>query len=216
MKRILVAVVSALCLVPACADLSEPESAPLPVNTIQIGPLPVQPVATTTTPPAPVAVATEGAVRITPPITEASTTTVEVGPPPVAPHGLNFGVTEFPFPVKHRDFVHWDCSEFDDLLIEYGMLPLDRGRAVMERESGCNPGVWNWHVTYPYKDESFGLFQINMIGRLGPARQVLCGLSDPIIDEQGRRVYMDLFWPAINIRCASLLNPRNRWEPWGF
>lgn len=46
--------------------------------------------------------------------------------------------------------------------------------AIALKESGGNPGAYNG--TGP--DNSYGLFQINMIGNLGPARREQFGLTD--------------------------------------
>jgi len=45
--------------------------------------------------------------------------------------------------------------------------------AIAQAESGGNPGAHN--PTPP--DDSYGLWQINMLGRLGPARRALFGLT---------------------------------------
>jgi hypothetical protein len=189
------------------------ESAP----TISLSTLPIRNavVVETTVPVAPVApaIATETAVRQTVPEIEqpAPTTTL---PPLVPGPENNWG---FPYPVMHRDFdPHWDCSQFDALNEKYGMLPLSRAHHVMGRESGCIPGVWNWHVTGPnFNDESYGLYQINMRGSLGPDRRERCGLPEPTLID-GRLVDLALFDPETNIRCASLLDPSDRWDPWGY
>lgn len=47
--------------------------------------------------------------------------------------------------------------------------------AIMRRESGGNPGAYNPKAETG--DQSYGLFQINMLGNLGPARRKQFGLT---------------------------------------
>lgn len=198
MRRLLLgALVLASCARPTAAP---PESlAPLPIVTAP----PIQP-------PAPIATASEPAVRLSTSVVEPETTTTH-GP------GDDWG---FPYPIMHRDFEpHGDCRAWDDLLWKYGLDyngSLDRAHATMVRESGCIPGVWNWHATGPgFNDESYSLWQLNTYGSLGPALQEMCGLADPVqID--GRRVYLDLFDVETNIQCAGILKARFGWSPWGY
>lgn len=63
--------------------------------------------------------------------------------------------------------------------------------AIALKESGGNPLA---HNTLP-PDDSYGLFQINMYGNLGPARMVQFGLSSP----------SDLFDPTTNAAAAYQL-----------
>ncbi len=60
--------------------------------------------------------------------------------------------------------------------------------AIAIKESGGNPAAYNG--TGP--DNSYGLFQINMIGNLGPARRQQFGLSDN----------SELFDPLTNAKAA--------------
>jgi hypothetical protein len=54
-------------------------------------------------------------------------------------------------------------------------------------------------------DDSYGLFQINMLGAMGPERRKLYGLKDNA----------DLFDPAVNARVAFELSRGGKdWEPW--
>lgn len=205
MKRLAIILVALGCLVPGCDDEK-------PVDTVVIEPG-ASPV-TITTDPAPVAVATEAAVRVEVPEAE------QVAPTPAPP--MTAPAERFPFPVKHRDFdPHGDCSIYDDLIYAAGLDhngSTERARYVMTRESGCLPGVWNIYDTGP-SDESYGLWQINMKGNLGPDRQALCGLADPVVETyKGRqiKVWYDLFDPATNIACAGKLKELAGWSPWGF
>lgn len=63
--------------------------------------------------------------------------------------------------------------------------------AIALKESGGNP---NAHNDLP-PDNSYGLWQINMIGSLGPSRRAWLGLA---VNEQ-------LFDPATNARAAFML-----------
>lgn len=74
---------------------------------------------------------------------------------------------------------------------------------VAKAESG---GVANRH-SHPSltKDDSFGLFQINMLGDLGPARRATHGLSSN----------EDLYDPATNARVAYAISKGGtNWKPW--
>jgi hypothetical protein len=54
-------------------------------------------------------------------------------------------------------------------------------------------------------DDSYGLWQINMLGSLGPARRAQFGLS----------ANSDLFDPFINARAAYIVSNGGRnWRPW--
>ena len=68
--------------------------------------------------------------------------------------------------------------------------------AIAMKESGGNPGAYNG--TPP--DDSYGLWQINMYGNLGPARMAQFGLTDKT----------QLFDPATNASAAySIWNGNN-------
>ena len=84
--------------------------------------------------------------------------------------------------------------------------------AIALAESGGNPGAHN--PVWP--DDSYGLWQINMIGSLGPKRRAMFGLASN----------SDLFDPAVNARVAyaisgggsnfndwATFNPRNGTTP---
>ncbi len=73
--------------------------------------------------------------------------------------------------------------------------------AIAKAESGGNPRAHN--STPP--DTSYGLWQINMIGALGPNRRKQLGLSS---NDQ-------LFDPATNARAAKRIwSDANGWTPW--
>lgn len=72
--------------------------------------------------------------------------------------------------------------------------------AVALAESGGNPRAHN-----PVgKDDSYGLWQINMRGGLGPERRKLFDISN---NEQ-------LYDPAVNAKAAYLIWKRNGWDAW--
>ena len=73
--------------------------------------------------------------------------------------------------------------------------------AIALAESGGNPRA---HNRVP-PDNSYGLWQINMLGSLGPARRKALGLSSN--DE--------LFNPAVNARAMMMIsNNGANWRPW--
>jgi len=73
--------------------------------------------------------------------------------------------------------------------------------AIAMAESSGNPDAYN-----PVgKDDSYGLWQINMLGRLGPERRAAFGLSSN----------RQLFDPATNARAmVAVSNGCSRWIPW--
>lgn len=75
--------------------------------------------------------------------------------------------------------------------------------AIAGRESRWMPGAFNGNRSTG--DKSYGLFQINMIDNLGPARRKTFGISK---DE-------DLFDPRTNIKAARLLFGDGNYAPWG-
>jgi hypothetical protein len=68
-------------------------------------------------------------------------------------------------------------------------------------ESSGNPRAYNGSGN----DASYGLWQINMIGSLGPARRAQFGLSSN----------EDLFDPATNARVAVSIYNSSGWGAWG-
>lgn len=73
--------------------------------------------------------------------------------------------------------------------------------AIAMAESGGNP---NAHNSTP-PDDSYGLWQINMLGALGPARRALYGL----------KTNTDLFDPATNARVMSAISKQGKdFRPW--
>lgn len=75
------------------------------------------------------------------------------------------------------------------------------GLQIMSRESGLNPKA---HLAGNGKDDSLGLFQINMLGGLGPARMKQFGL----------KTKEDLYDPTTNIKAAYQLFRTSGWKPW--
>jgi hypothetical protein len=72
--------------------------------------------------------------------------------------------------------------------------------AIARAESGWDPRAHN--PTPP--DNSFGLWQINMIGNLGPERRKLFGIDSN--DE--------LFDPATNARAAKIIHKQQGFDAW--
>jgi hypothetical protein len=73
--------------------------------------------------------------------------------------------------------------------------------AVALAESGGDPRAHN--ATPP--DNSYGLWQVNMLGSLGPARR----------DEFGLESNRELFDPAVNARAANKISGDGQsWTPW--
>lgn len=76
--------------------------------------------------------------------------------------------------------------------------------AVAMKESTGRPKAHNQNTRTG--DNSYGLFQINMIGRLGPAR----------LEKYGLDSYEDLFDPYTNARVAYQMSGGGEdWGPWG-
>lgn len=75
--------------------------------------------------------------------------------------------------------------------------------AIGMAESGGAPDAYNGDSSTG--DMSYGLFQINMLGDLGPARMEQYGLS----------CYEDLFDPMTNIRVMIQMSANcSDWSPW--
>jgi hypothetical protein len=80
---------------------------------------------------------------------------------------------------------------------------------ISHRESRWNPRTL--YVSSKHKDRSYGLFQINMLDDMGPARRKWFGISS---NEQ-------LFDPTTNVRSARMLfdgkvsSKGNGWYDWG-
>jgi hypothetical protein len=72
--------------------------------------------------------------------------------------------------------------------------------AVALAESGGNPGAHN--STPP--DDSYGLWQINMLGSLGPSRRKKFGIL----------ANTDLFRPATNAKAAKIIHGESGWKAW--
>jgi len=77
--------------------------------------------------------------------------------------------------------------------------------AIGMRESGGNPAAHNNNPRT--RDNSYGLFQINMIGKMGPARLKSFGLKS----------YDDLLDPLVNCKAMMKLSGNGRnFGPWGL
>jgi hypothetical protein len=80
---------------------------------------------------------------------------------------------------------------------------LDTAYAVMMAESGGNPRAHNPDASTG--DNSYGLFQINMLGNLGPDR----------LKRYGLKSNADLLDPAVNARVAFQMSKGGKdWSPW--
>jgi hypothetical protein len=80
---------------------------------------------------------------------------------------------------------------------------LKQAWAVVMKESTGRPMAHNQNSKTG--DNSYGLFQINMIGEIGPARLEQYGLSNN----------EELFDPLTNARIAYILSEGgNDWSPW--
>jgi hypothetical protein len=80
---------------------------------------------------------------------------------------------------------------------------LKQAWAVVMKESTGRPMAHNQNSNTG--DNSYGLFQINMIGKLGPARLSYYGLSSN----------EDLFDPLTNARIAYIISEGGKnWSPW--
>ena len=73
--------------------------------------------------------------------------------------------------------------------------------AIAMAESSGNPRAYNGSGA----DSSYGLWQINMRGSLGPARRAQFGLS----------ANEDLFDPNVNARAAVSIYSSSGWGAWG-
>ena len=77
--------------------------------------------------------------------------------------------------------------------------------AIGMKESSGNPRAFNGNARTG--DKSYGLFQINMIGSMGPARRKQYGLKSN----------EELFDPEVNIRVMMKLSRNGtNWGPWGI
>jgi cell wall-associated NlpC family hydrolase len=82
---------------------------------------------------------------------------------------------------------------------------LQQAWAIAMRESGGNPQAFNGNTSTG--DKSFGLFQINMLGGLGPARMQQYGLSNE----------KALFDPTVNARVAYQMSKGGKdFGAWGI
>lgn len=81
---------------------------------------------------------------------------------------------------------------------------LELAYAVMKAESGGRPEAFNGN--HQTGDQSYGIFQINMLGRLGAARRKQFHLASND----------DLYDPLTNARVAyAISGGGTNWRPWG-
>src|SRR5882757_185597 len=78
---------------------------------------------------------------------------------------------------------------------------LNTAVAVALAESGGNPA----QHTVSSKDDSYGLWQINMIGKLGPDRMKQFGLKNA----------NELLDPNVKAKAAHIIFARDGWKAWG-
>lgn len=76
--------------------------------------------------------------------------------------------------------------------------------ALVMRESRCHPTSHNTNTST--NDNSYGLFQINMIGSMGPGRRKLFGLSSN----------KTLFDPVVNAQAAYYMSKGEDFSSWGL
>jgi len=99
-----------------------------------------------------------------------------------------------------------DCSELVALLKQAGFEgpALRTAYAVARAESSGRPKAFNGNTRTG--DQSYGVFQVNMLNRLGPARRKQFGLKSN--DE--------LYDPLVNAKAAFQISSGGKnWRPWG-
>ena len=99
-----------------------------------------------------------------------------------------------------------DCTELLSILKTVGFQgnALRTAYAVARAESSGRPRAFNGNLKSG--DNSYGLFQINMLGRLGSARRKAYGLKSND----------DLYDPLTNARIAYQMSGAGQnWRPWG-
>jgi hypothetical protein len=100
----------------------------------------------------------------------------------------------------YRKWVMPGCEGVAELVLEHG-LPLWM-TAVAWRESRCQPAAVN--RDHRSGDESYGIFQINMLGYLREEAQSRCGVSygEELLDADR------------NVACAAALYRAYGYRPW--
>lgn len=92
-------------------------------------------------------------------------------------------------------------AELQSLAASAGFPDPALAAAIAMAESSGNPRAYNGSGS----DSSYGLWQINMRGSLGPARRAQFGLS----------ANEDLFDPGTNARAAVSIYSSSGWGAWG-
>lgn len=92
-------------------------------------------------------------------------------------------------------------SEIAQLAASAGFPDPALAAAIAMAESSGNPRAYNGRGS----DQSYGLWQINMQGLLGPQRRAQFGLSQN----------EDLYDPATNARAAAAIYSSSGWGAWG-
>jgi hypothetical protein len=138
---------------------------------------------------------TADAHEITPP-------TVVIKTKPKLMINYDYLETEIPtYKINHQLSPH----ELKNLLYSVGFRneSLKQAWAIVMKESTAKPMAHNKNSKTG--DNSYGLFQINMIGKLGPER----------LKEYGLTSNEELFDPLTNAKIAYKLSKRgNDWGPW--
>jgi len=122
-------------------------------------------------------------------------------------------ITMKPAPIKEhpldviRESKRLTGEQLEYLLKEVGFRgqSLKTAWAVVMRESRGHPKSHNKNVSTG--DNSYGLFQINMIGSLGPDRREKFGIQKDT----------DLFDPVVNAKAAYFMTAQGtNWGSWGL
>lgn len=111
-----------------------------------------------------------------------------------------------PLIVAQQRDLYGPCGEWRDEALAVGWTAEEwkKLRWIIARETGdtCNPNVHNGNVQT--RDDSFGLLQINMRGKLEADRLARCQLGSK----------QELWNPVVNLRCGRVLFELAGWDPW--
>lgn len=111
-----------------------------------------------------------------------------------------------PMIVAHQREMYGPCGEWRDEALSVGWTAEEwkKLRWIIARETGstCDPTVHNGNEQT--RDDSFGLLQINMRGKLEADRLVRCQLGSK----------QELLDPVVNLRCGRVLFELAGWDPW--
>jgi Lysozyme like domain len=110
-----------------------------------------------------------------------------------------------PEPSSYVNYYEPSAEGLKEILYQAGFRnnELREAWAVVMKESTGNPMAHNDNPVTG--DDSYGLFQINMIGSMGPDRR----------DQFGLESNEDLFNPVVNAKIAFIISDGGRdWSPW--